>query len=696
MRYLIFIAALWLPLSATAAVTLDSIKSSRTAGYAPLAIHFDAFDPLDDSTMSEGEEFRSVIYSWNFGDCSSNNEYWEFSDRPKCLDQGPITGHVFDPGRYGETFDEICAGSIPCARYTVGVTASDRSGALVGQASQTIEVYDPNHLETWCIIDTSDNDLGAAGESTEDYAGCPNTACTSNPNDPHCVDSPDGDWSYENHAGANTRLLYRRGDAWLLSGGITPNTGPGLVAAFGSGPDPIWRSDGSLNSKRLLSASGGNDVRITQLDFDCNHDPDVNGSTGLGHQCVGSHNASTGSHADDLLLYRLDLTNYYRGINLEIGSSAVTWPRNQAVVEVSLDEQISPSGRLASGICSNYSGASNRIHGIGPMWIGNEIADAKITEQNLRHMWFSRLVVNHNRFDGAAKSLCGNDDGRSTVDIRSCKSNQGGQKCVDANQTSEYYYFTGNYVEPSTTKQVISIQSPATPNVSGEHITINDVLIDANYIVLGRESYATNNGNGAGCVALYAGSDLTDSSNSAEFNRTTFRNNIVDAQQGDFSTERCGPTTWLAMSRSSARDTIAEHNSIWVDRPSLIGTCSNNCKPIGVSDADVCRNNVLYAPGVAASAKSVCATDTDSSSNPFLAAAGASPAERFKLKSGAAPIDAAAGGGWPVDYALNCRDDGVADDGAWEFGGTACQPAPAPPPDPDPPPAAPLPPVLLP
>lgn len=671
---LVLIASLWVPLTAHAAVSLDSIKSSRVSGYAPLAIHFDAFDPLNDPAMTEGQEFRDIFYSWNFGDCASNSGIWRFSDRPKCKDQGPITGHVFDPTRYGDSFSEMCGG-IACARYTVKVTAYDREGFEVGAAMQAIEVYDPDNLETWCFVDTNDNDLGGPGETTEDYAGCPNTVCSSNVNDSHCVDTGDGDASYENYARANTRLVYRRGDTWVISTTITPNEGPGLVDAFGTGNDPVWQSDGSLNSKRLLRATGGNDVRFQNLDLDCNHNSDVNGSAGVEHSCIAGHNSETGSNANHLLLYRLDLTHYFRGINLAISARSLAWPESQAVVEVTLRDQIVPSSRLKNMICNKFSGSTNRIHGITPMWIGNEVADATATEQNLRHMWFSRLVVNHNSFAGGGKSICGNADARSTVDIRSCKSTQGGAKCVASGQRSEYYYFTGNRVAPSTTKQVIGIQTPTTPQTVGEHISVNDVIIDGNYIRLGRPSYATTSSNPTGCIAFIAGQDLTDDNDTGGFERITFRNNTVDAQHGDYSTERCGPVAWLTMSRSSAKDAVNEHNSVWVANSTLIGrdNCGNACKSIGMSDAQTCRDNLLFAPGVDTSDINLCSTDTHALTNPYLSNSVNDHSHSFRLEAGSAAIDAASSHNLPWDIGLNCRTGtGIDDDGAWEFGTASC------------------------
>jgi PKD repeat protein len=168
---------------------------SRTGGVAPLAVFFDA------STTTAGgvaRPFHDLDYTWSFGDPSAGT--WAVSGQSRDADHGPLAAHVFErPGS-----------------YTVTLNVRDAAGRS-NSASTVITVDDPEVVfaaERTVCVSTGD-----------DFAGCPDGARRQ---------TSAAFSALQGLVESTTRILLRRGDHWVVDGGITITVpGPGHIGAFG-------------------------------------------------------------------------------------------------------------------------------------------------------------------------------------------------------------------------------------------------------------------------------------------------------------------------------------------------------------------------------------------------------------------------------------------------------------------------------
>jgi hypothetical protein len=124
-----------------------SLVASRTIGTAPLFVHFDA---TATTSKNVADQFRQVLYTFDYGDSAAGN--WSTTGKARGLKAGgPIGAFVFErPGT-----------------YTVRMVAND--GRHSDERRITITVLDPNIVyagaATVCIATDGSNGWGPAGAS---------------------------------------------------------------------------------------------------------------------------------------------------------------------------------------------------------------------------------------------------------------------------------------------------------------------------------------------------------------------------------------------------------------------------------------------------------------------------------------------------------------------------------------------------
>src|SRR5690606_18434924 len=100
-------------------------------------------------------------------------------------------------------------------------------------------------------------------------------------------------------AGANVRILFKRGDSWSIStGGNVTVAGPGIIGAYGSGNKPVIRTTGSAHAIK----AAGSDWRIMDLSF-----------VGPGPQTT-SGVCFAGAIGNNNLFLRCDVQDFWRGL----------------------------------------------------------------------------------------------------------------------------------------------------------------------------------------------------------------------------------------------------------------------------------------------------------------------------------------------------------------------------------------------
>jgi hypothetical protein len=235
-----------IPSIAPAQVTAQ-LKPSRTSGVAPLVVLFDA--QTTTHTNPAIKTFHDVTYTFTFGEKQKNPSYsdvwgsaavWgaeadEFTQRHSkdTYFGGPIAGHVYErPGT-----------------YTASVTARDPNGVTSTKTVQIV-VEDPN------AVFAGEKTICVRANASGTFNGCPAGA----------VQSTNG--SVSSIFGAATtgkRILLRRGDSFS-GGGTLVNSGPGIIATFGSGAKPVLvgTTDPTTNGQ-VVNISGGSDWRVMDL-----------------------------------------------------------------------------------------------------------------------------------------------------------------------------------------------------------------------------------------------------------------------------------------------------------------------------------------------------------------------------------------------------------------------------------------------
>jgi len=231
---------------APGSITL-SLVASRLSGVAPLAVFFDASGTTASATAFP---FHDLAYQWDFGDRAGSpvsGTTWpsrngSASGYSRNLAMGPVASHVFEvPGV-----------------YTVSLSVFDGTSTATGNVQ--ISVADPN------AVFAGANTICIRATASGDFSGCPAGA----------VQTTNADWdnAINTNIASGRRLLFRRGDAFVMSTSATISvTGPGVIGAFGSGARPVVTAPGvpvDTAFVRLSSATTPTirDWRVMDLEFD--------------------------------------------------------------------------------------------------------------------------------------------------------------------------------------------------------------------------------------------------------------------------------------------------------------------------------------------------------------------------------------------------------------------------------------------
>lgn len=210
---------------------MPSLVASRTSGYAPLAVHFDATGAMSAvpnvSDPANGGAFRQIKHEFDFGDPGSGTHSLDGMSRNSEPLGGPLAAHVFEkPGT-----------------YTVTVTSTDGVGAPV-TASTQITVDDPASLRTYAISKSGDFTGAPAGA---EHLAVPPTTST---------------WTaFE----SDSRYFFRSGEDWSdLEIRIQDPVHNLTVGAFGSGAKPVFDVV-NVGIYRPATSQFANDIRVCDI-----------------------------------------------------------------------------------------------------------------------------------------------------------------------------------------------------------------------------------------------------------------------------------------------------------------------------------------------------------------------------------------------------------------------------------------------
>ena len=229
-------------LTVTAAGSASPMTTaSRTSGVAPLAVFFDAVNPAGGVVQPADGNYYAYHFEWDFGDPGSGN--WTTSGYSRNTGLGFVNAHVYEtPGT-----------------YRVKLTVVDSSGAS-RQYAQDIVVSDFGGT-TYYVSSSQGSDSNDGLDSTRPFQTVAKAVSRIAP---------------------NTRVLFKQGDTWTLSSGISSSAaGPVLLGSYGSGNRPKF----TMTTESNVFNANGDDWRIMDLDIQSNY---VWGGSGGGQVCGGS------------------------------------------------------------------------------------------------------------------------------------------------------------------------------------------------------------------------------------------------------------------------------------------------------------------------------------------------------------------------------------------------------------------------
>jgi hypothetical protein len=233
------------------------LVASRTSGYAPLAVHFDATGSTSTtagiSDLAQGGTFRQIKHAFDFGDPNSGTHSISGLSKNSEPSGGGLAAHVFDT-----------AGT-----YVVKVTSADGSGSTA-TASVTITVNDPSVLTTYAISKTGSFTGAPAGSTHLTQSTLPTFA-------------------------SNCRYFFNRGEDWsILAIDIEDPLTNITVDAYGTGANPTFASV-SVGNSRPNSASFPTDIRICNVTAVSNGFTYQNGAQFLFYKCNGAPGSNIGA-----------------------------------------------------------------------------------------------------------------------------------------------------------------------------------------------------------------------------------------------------------------------------------------------------------------------------------------------------------------------------------------------------------------
>ncbi len=204
-----------------------SLVATRTTGYAPLAVHFDATGATSTtpgiSDLAQGGSFRQIKHAFNFGDPGSGTHSITGLSKNAEPSGGGLAAHVFDT-----------AGS-----YTVTVTSTDGIGAPAS-TTVTVTVSNPATLTTYAI------------SKTGTFTGAPTGSI-------HLTQSTMPAFA------SNTRYFFNRGEDWSSADiSIQDPLTNVHVDAYGSGANPLFNNV-AVGTSRPQTATFATDIRVSNI-----------------------------------------------------------------------------------------------------------------------------------------------------------------------------------------------------------------------------------------------------------------------------------------------------------------------------------------------------------------------------------------------------------------------------------------------
>lgn len=318
--------------------------ASRTTGVAPLSVHFSAGFS---SSTTDNRDFHDFLYLWDFGDQTAGT--WSTSGKPRNEATGPVATHVFDePGVY--TVDLEIRGAF-------GVVDTD---------TFMISVLDPDEVyagtRTTCV---SDSDA---------FSYCPSGARQVITDDLSTV---------MQYIDEGTRILFRRGSSWTVSGSLDfpDNQGPVTIGAYGSGNKPRI----TVTSGTFCNLDYKQDWRF--LDLNLVDTTRSNGTFG------GSTN-----------IQRI----LFSGLEIEGFEVGLGWSHYNGSPHLAIDQMVLSD-------CLVFGSQKNGIYVGGERiaLLGNEVRD--IHDSHVARVWQAYAgIISHNFFSGSSIS---NTNGRQALKL---------------------------------------------------------------------------------------------------------------------------------------------------------------------------------------------------------------------------------------------------------------------------------------
>jgi len=504
-----------IPLATTCTATSGPLTLSagavRASGVAPLAIIFDATATIH--TNPAVKTFHDIEYRWSFGDPGGN---WATGSRPGAGNSrnsatGPVAAHVYENNGF----------------YTIDVTAFDGTNTATCQILVTAD--DPDIVfagaATTCISDTAD------------FTGCPagaNQITTSN---------------FATGVSAITvgnsvrRLLFRRGGTWsAATAGTILAPGPGIIGAFGGGPDPLVQAVTAFAAINPRAA----DWRIMDIRVD--------GGSATASGVLGDAGAS------QILLLRLSISNLHNGLVFSDFNA--------------LFDQIAVVDSSISNIIGGGGGQGGYIAASRFMFLGNTIDDTTLAEHGLRMPYANTAVISNNLFSRAA-GTDGPAGAKTVLTIRA--PNFDGTGVYPAGLFTEKVIVSDNKFVPHITQVGITGSGPQ-GNAANERI--RDTIWERNW------------------WALPASGDTIQIRHAFTASETTIRNNIVEVS-GNGSDHR---VFYVQMTNTVPGYPVPDqvrfyNNSVFSsDTGSNFGFVQLQAPITNIT----IKNNLVYAPGDAA------------------------------------------------------------------------------------------------
>lgn len=364
----------------TDAIT-PSIVVSRTTGNAPLTVFFDATGTT--TTLVGVDPWDELHYELIFGD--PNSGVWSVSGKSKNVAIGALAAHLYE--RVGT--------------YTPTLTVRDRSGIVVRKEAATITVSD-TWTNTFCISNDTD------------HTGCP-VSCPSS----SCIDSI-SDFNTAMGSGRfapDTRLLLRAGDSFTntVVFDMVDDSGPGLIARYGTGADPIISTTGTNRSVQV----SGTDWRFQDLEFD-----------GVPGGSVATEAFSTEADTTSALritFNRLTIKGHRASIHIINSATHSTFAAEIGVFEVT--STLPESGQSDMWMDCEWCA-----------WMGNEVDRDNLPEHAFRGMRIFKQAIQHNKPENVTEL-------KAAITLRGCKPGLGACSSDFGTDQSQYAIVSDNWAK---------------------------------------------------------------------------------------------------------------------------------------------------------------------------------------------------------------------------------------------------------